>query len=82
VSDATPEPAPDAPRPLPRREPRPLLVHAAVDVVVAFLALAVVLLILNVDIWTIVVVSIVVGLVAAPFTRRAEERALAQRPEA
>ena len=49
---------------------------------VAFLGLAVVLLILSIDIWTIVVISIVVGLVAAPFTRRAEERALERRPEA
>jgi hypothetical protein len=57
-------------------------VHAAVDVVVAFLALVIVLLILNVSIVFIVIASVIVGVAAAPFTQRAEERALAARPAA
>jgi hypothetical protein len=74
--------APDERPPLPRRDPRPLWVHAAVDVVVAFLALVIVLLILDVSIVVVVIASVVVGVTAAPFTQRAEERALAARPAA
>lgn len=68
--------------PLPRRGPRPLWVHAAVDVVVAFLALVIVLLILNVSIVFIVILAVAAGVAAAPFTQRAEEHALARRPAA
>lgn len=77
------EPAEPEPRPpLPQRDPRPLWVHAAVDVVVAFLALVIVLLILNVSIVFVVIAAVLVGLAAAPFTQRAEVRALAARPAA
>ena len=65
--------------PLPDREPQPLLVHFAVDAVVAFLLLVIVLLILGVAIEVIVGASLVLGLIAAPFTRRAEIKALAER---
>jgi hypothetical protein len=76
------DPAQPERAPLPRRDPRPLWVHAAVDVVVAFLALVIVLLILNVSIVFIVIVAVVAGVAAAPFTQRAEGRALAARPAA
>lgn len=71
---------PEEPRPeLERREPRPLTVHMAVDAAIAFLVLVVVLLILGFSIWVIIAAAVVVGAIAAPFTRRAEARALAER---
>jgi hypothetical protein len=51
-----------------------------VDVVVAFLALVIVLLVLGVSIWAVIGLAAVVGTGAAPLTRRAEIRALARRP--
>jgi len=74
------DPTPASPPPLPRREPRPLLVHAAIDVGVVFLASVIVLLILDVSIWVVVGLAVVVGIAAAPFTRQAERRALERRP--
>lgn len=74
------EPPPEPPPVLPRREPRPLALHMAVDVLVAFLALALLFFILALPFWLTIVTSIVIGVGAAPFTRRAEERALAERP--
>jgi hypothetical protein len=59
-----------------------LLVHFAVDAVVAFLVLVVVLLILEVSIWVIIGAAVLLGVLAAPFTRRAEERALEARRHA
>jgi hypothetical protein len=67
-------PGPPLPRP-----PRPLTVHWLVDAAVAFLALVVVGLLAGVPILAIAVVAAVVGLVAAPLTRRLEVRALAAR---
>ncbi len=64
---------------LPPREARPLIVHTLVDIAVAFLACVVVLLILGASIWVVLVVAVVLGIAAAPFTRRAEIRALAKR---
>ncbi|MEX0666339.1 MAG: hypothetical protein WD598_16415 [Acidimicrobiia bacterium] len=64
---------------LPPREPRPLGVHVAADAAIAFLVLVVVLLVFSVSIWVILGVAGLLGLLAAPFTRRAEERALARR---
>jgi hypothetical protein len=65
---------------LPARPPRPLAVHAAVDSAVAFLGMIVVGLILGASIVVVAVLAVVVGALAAPFTRRAEARALAVRP--
>lgn len=70
-----------SPSPLPSRPPRPLFVHWAVDSAVAFLALLVLGLILGASIIVIAVISVVVGAVAAPSTRRAEMRALAARED-
>ena len=70
-----------SPRPLPRRDPRPLVVHALIDTAVAWLLLIIVLLILGFSFWATLVAAVVLGVAAAPFTRRAEERALAARPE-
>jgi hypothetical protein len=79
---STPEPSlPPPSPPLPRRDPRPLWVHAVVDIAVAFLALALLFWIIALPFWLTIVTSVLGGLAAAPFTRRAEERALAERPE-
>jgi hypothetical protein len=56
-----------------------LAVHWLVDSLVVFLALFVLALILGVPILAVVGVAAVVGGLAAPSTRRAEERALAAR---
>ncbi|MGH9050225.1 MAG: hypothetical protein ACRDY4_10880 [Acidimicrobiia bacterium] len=49
-----------------------------------FLVMAFVALLLGVSIWSVVIVALLIGLPLAPWTRRAEERALARRetPEA
>jgi type III secretory pathway component EscV len=65
--------------PLPPRPPRSLLVHFAVDTAVAFLALVVLGLIVGVPLIVIAAIAIVVGAIAAPSTRRAEQNALAAR---
>jgi hypothetical protein len=46
---------------------------------VLFLVVAFVGLLLGVSIWTLVFVALLIGLPVAPWTRRAEERALARR---
>jgi hypothetical protein len=71
-----PQPGPPA---LPPREPRPFVVHVAVDAAVAFLLSVIVLLILGASIWIVLIVAALAGLAAAPYTRRAEERSLAAR---
>lgn len=75
-----PEPESDRPRLLPRREPRPLVIHALVDAGVAFLALVILFLILDLSIWVTVAAAVALGIAAAPLSRRAEARALAHRP--
>jgi type III secretory pathway component EscV len=72
---------PHSPEPhrLPPRPPRPLFVHWAIDTAVAGLAILFLGLITGFSIVTIVVTAAILGLVAAPFTRRAEIRALAAR---
>ena len=65
---------------VPVRPPRTLVVHFAVDSAVAFLGMIVVGLILGASIVLVGVAAIVVGALVAPFTRRAEARALAARP--
>jgi hypothetical protein len=66
------------PRPL-RTEARPLSVHVLVDAAVAFLALIIVGLILGATWWAVLIVAVVLGVVAGPFTHRADERAMAAR---
>ncbi len=77
AADSTPQPPQ-----LPPREPRSLLVHVVVDTAVVLLATVLMLWIVGVAIWIAVIVAVILGACAAPFTRRAEERALAQRYEA
>jgi hypothetical protein len=66
---------------LPPRPPRSLAVHFGVDAAVAFLAILVLGLIFGASLVAIAIVALVVGAIAAPFTRRAEERALAAREQ-
>jgi len=74
--------SPAPPPPLPPRPPRPVGVHFLVDSAVAFLAIVVVALIIGFPFWLIVVLALALGAAFAPFTRRAEPRALAARPTA
>ena len=67
---------------LPARDARPLVMHVAVDAIIAFLVTAVVLFFFGVPLWVMIVVAWVLGLGAAPFTRRWEARQLAARTEA
>ena len=69
----------DPPAPLPPREPHPVAVHVAVDIAIAFLAICILGLILGISIGIIIVISIVAGIALAPYTRRTEERQLAER---
>ncbi len=70
---------PQSPAELPPREARSLFVHFAVDTAVIFLAVVLVLFFLDVSIWVVAIIAVILGAAAAPFTRRAEERGLAQR---
>jgi hypothetical protein len=72
----------DQPPALPDRPPRSLLVHFGVDSAVAFCALIFLGLIFGIGWVTVAVVSLVIGAIAAPYTRRAEARALAARKDA
>ena len=58
-----------------------MVVHFGVDAAVAFLALIVLGLFLGLPWVAIALFAIAIGALAAPFTRRAEERALAARDE-
>lgn len=55
------------------------MVHWLVDSAVVFLLAVIVALFLGASLWAVVIVSLLVGLPLAPWTRRAEERALARR---
>ncbi|HEU5300975.1 MAG TPA: hypothetical protein VFW06_01925 [Acidimicrobiia bacterium] len=68
-----------APAPLPPREPRSFVTHAAVDAVIAFLATAIVLYFLGAPLWVMILVAWVLGIAAAPFTVGWEARQLAER---
>ena len=57
-----------APRPLPPRGPRPLIVHWVIDAAVVFLL-------------TVAIASAVAGVFLAPWTRSLEARGLARRAE-
>ena len=65
-------------RPL-RTDARSLAIHVVVDAAVAFLALIIIGLILGASWWAVLIVAVVLGSVAAPFTPRAAERAMAAR---
>lgn len=69
---------PDAASPLPR-PPRPFAVHWLVDAAIFFVAVVIVALFWGVPLVPLAIVAMVVGLVAAPFTRRAEIRGLEAR---
>jgi len=75
------EPPPETPL-LPQRPPRSIWIHIGVDFLIAFVALVFVFWILGLPLWLTIAVSWIAAIVAAPLTRRAEERALAERPEA
>ena len=72
-------PEPSEPTRLPPRPPRSLFVHWAIDTAVAGLAILFLGLITGFSLVTIVVTAAILGVIAAPFTRRAEMRALAAR---
>jgi hypothetical protein len=67
------------PAPLPRRDPRPFPVHWLVDSAIAFLAVVLVALMFEMGLGAIVIMALLLGLVAAPFTRNLEAKALAAR---
>ena len=71
--------APDLPPPLRRRPPRPWVVHWAIDAAVAFVAVLFLALLTGLPILAVAAAAVVVGAIAAPYTRRAEIRALAER---
>jgi hypothetical protein len=56
-------------------------VHFGVDSAVAFLALIMLGLIFGIGWGVVAVVALVIGAISAPYTRRAEARALAARRE-
>ena len=71
----------DSPRPLPPRDPRPLLVHWVVDAAVVFLLTVIVALFLGAAVLTVAIASAVAGVFLAPWTRSLEARGLARRAE-
>jgi membrane protein implicated in regulation of membrane protease activity len=70
-----------APRPLPPRGPRPLIVHWVIDAAVAFLLTVIVAIFLGAAIITVAIASVVAGVFLAPWTRSLEARGLARRAE-
>jgi hypothetical protein len=70
-----------APRPLPPRDPRPLLVHWVIDAAVVFLLTVIVALFLGAAVLTVAIASAVAGVFLAPWTRSLEARGLARRAE-
>jgi hypothetical protein len=71
----------DAPRPLPPREPRPLIVHWAIDSAVVFLLTVIVAIFLGAALITIAIAALIAGVFLAPWTRSLEARGLARRAE-
>ncbi len=65
-------------RPL-RTEPRPYLVHVAVDALIAFCSVAFLMWLYGVELWAMILTAWVLGFAAAPFTRRWEQRQLDER---
>ena len=70
-----------APRPLPDRPPRPLIVHWAIDTAVAFLLTVIVALFLGASLIIVAIAAAVAGFFLAPWTRSLEARGLARRRE-
>jgi hypothetical protein len=70
-----------APRPLPPRAPRSLLVHWAVDTAVAFLLTVVVAIFLGATLLAVAIAAVIAGVFIAPWTRSLEARGLARRAE-
>ena len=70
-----------APRPLPPREPRPLIVHWAVDAAVVFLLTVIVAIFLGASLITIAIAAVIAGVFLAPWTRSLEARGLARRKQ-
>ncbi len=71
----------DAPRPLPPREPRPLIVHWAIDAAVVFLLTVIVAIFLGAALITIAIAALIAGVFLAPWTRSLEAKGLARRAE-
>ena len=71
----------DAPRPLPPRDPRPLLVHWVIDAAVVFLLTVIVAIFLGAAIITVAIASVVAGVFLAPWTRSLEARGRAPPPQ-
>jgi hypothetical protein len=71
----------EAPRPLPDRPPRPLIVHWVIDAAVAFLLTVIVALFLGASFIVVAVAAAVAGVFLAPWTRSLEARGLARRRE-
>jgi hypothetical protein len=74
--DVVTEPGPAS---LPPRPPRSLAVHWLVDSAVVFVGVLFLALVAGFSIVPVAIGALVVGAIAAPFTRRAEIRALAAR---
>jgi hypothetical protein len=72
-------PAPEALPPLRRRPPRAWWVHWLIDTAVVFVGVAFLALLTGLSLIAVAVVAAALGAVAAPLTRRAEIRALAER---
>ena len=62
-----------------RTEPRPLWMHVAVDALIAFCATVFLLWLFGAPLWLMIVLAWILGLAAAPFTRRWEADQLAER---
>ena len=71
----------NAPRPLPPREPRPLIVHWAVDAAVVFLLTVIVAIFLGAALITVAIAAVIAGVFLAPWTRSLEAKGLARRAE-
>lgn len=71
-----------APFRLPRRPARPLATHILIDGIVAAIVIGIPGFLAGVPLWALISIGGFIGIAAAPFTRRAELRALAKRPEA
>jgi uncharacterized membrane protein len=73
------QPEPEERTPLPRRDPRPLVVHIGIAAAVAFLLSVLLFWIVGVPFWVTILFSVGVGVGAGPYLRRAEIEGLARR---